>query len=121
MYVKRFWIIICAFSKFCWRSFICGRKNKNVKERAVLFRQTLEDLGSVFIKFGQFLSLRPDLMPNEYCRELFYLLEKVPPFSSNKVVKVFLEEFNSTPEKLFRSFKSQPFASASFRRMAVKF
>ncbi|MDP3093935.1 MAG: AarF/UbiB family protein [bacterium] len=114
--LKRFSKIISAFYSYFWRAFVKTRGNTSeaTQKRAFLLRQTLENLGSVFIKFGQFLSLRPDFMPPEYCRELFYLLENVPPFSSAEVIKAFKEDFNTTPDKLFSVFKTTSFAAASF-------
>ncbi len=115
-YLKRLFKIIDVFSGYFWQAFIKlkGCSQEITKSRAILLRYCLERLGSVFIKFGQFLSLRPDLIPPEYCRELFYLLENVPPFSENDVIRVFQEEFNTTPEKLFPMFKMAPVAAASF-------
>lgn len=105
--IKRLLKIIRVFSGYFWQKKIGAT-------RAILFRKCLERLGSVFIKFGQFLSLRPDLVSPEYCRELFYLLENVPSFSAGKVLEVFQEEFNTTPGKLFSTFKMMPIAAASF-------
>ncbi|MFH2021606.1 MAG: AarF/UbiB family protein [archaeon] len=80
-------------------------------------RESLEKLGSVFIKFGQLLSLRPDLIPEEYCNELFYLLENVPSFDKEEVDKIFLGEFGKTPDQIFTNFKYAPVGSASFSQV----
>src|ERR1041384_7275769 len=45
------------------------------------FRRRLERLGPTFIKLGQLLALRPDLIPQEYCDELMHLMDQVPPYS----------------------------------------
>lgn len=101
--------IVSSFIAFYWQAFVQKKNN-----RAVLLRETLQNLGSVFIKFGQLLALRPDFLPLSYCQELFYLLENVPPFSYSDVEKTFQKDFGISPNKLFKSFEKQPFAAASF-------
>lgn len=114
--IRRLCAIVYSFTIYAWTAFvrIKGNSVEKTKKRAILFRQTIEGLGSVFVKFGQFLSLRPDFIPIEYCRELFYLLESVPSFPFSEAEKIFLEEFDTRPDKLFASIKTTPFAAASF-------
>jgi len=114
--LKRLTEIIFVFIIFFWRAFIRLKGNEKATEekRAILLRKTLEKLGSVFIKFGQLLSLRPDFLPIFYCQELFFLLENVPPFSYDEVVKTFQKEFSSRPDSLFKTFIKKPVAAASF-------
>jgi len=107
---------ICrVFGRLYWSAFAPRRKARSlsVPQKAQLFRKSLEELGSVFVKFGQFLSMRPEFLPWEYCDELFALLEDVPPFSSAEVEQVFRAEFGKPPEQIFRKFGKTPFASAS--------
>lgn len=77
-------------------------------------RRTLEELGSTFIKLGQFLSLRVDLLPPEYCGEFLKLLDRVPPFSFAEVERVLEEDLGAPWARLFRAFDREPCASASF-------
>lgn len=77
-------------------------------------RRTLEELGSTFIKLGQFLSLRVDLIPQEYCGEFLKLLDRVPPFPFAEVERTLIEDLGAPPTQLFRAFGPEPFASASF-------
>lgn len=77
-------------------------------------RKTFEDLGGVFIKFGQILSVRYDLLSSEYCEELLSLLDKVKPMTSAEIDKVFLTEFKKLPSVIFAEFNYLPLASASF-------
>jgi ubiquinone biosynthesis protein len=77
------------------------------------FRALLEDLGGTFIKFGQVLSLQPDLVPSSYCEELFDLLDRVPPFDYSEVERVFLQDHGCEPAEIFDTFDRVPFASAS--------
>jgi len=61
-------------------------KKENIPTE-VRLRKTLERLGPTFIKFGQVLSVRPDLLPKNYIKELEKLQDSVPPFSFNEVKK----------------------------------
>lgn len=80
-------------------------------------RLTLEKLGPTFIKFGQVLSLRPDLMPKEYIRELGKLQDDVPPFSSEKAKKILERELGGPISKFFLKFDDKPIASASIAQV----
>ena len=86
----------------------------SIQKKSILLRTTLEKLGSVFVKMGQFLSMRPDFLPLEYCEEMFYLLEDVDPFPETEMYRIFAKEFGKKPEQLFTKFEKKPFASASF-------
>jgi ubiquinone biosynthesis protein len=94
------------------------------------FRRFFEDAGGTFLKFGQILSLQPDLIPREYCNALFDLLDSVPPFEFEEVEATFKEDLGRAPSEIFDSFEPTPFASASIgqvheawldgRKLAVK-
>ena len=77
------------------------------------FRKALEDLGPGFIKLGQILSTRQDVLPADFVRELHHLQDKVPPFSMEKVKTVFEEDFESNIENMFSEFCETPIAAAS--------
>ncbi|WP_419470329.1 ABC1 kinase family protein [Candidatus Kuenenia sp.] len=81
--------------------------------RAVRLRKVLEELGPTFIKFGQILSVRPDLIPLDLCEELSKLQDRVPPFPYEDVKKQIKDSFGKLPEELFSSFDPVPFAAAS--------
>ena len=83
------------------------------ESRAVRLRKVLEELGPTFIKLGQTLSVRPDLVPMDLCYELSKLQDRVPPFDYEDVKKQIKESFGSYPDKLFASFDPVPFAAAS--------
>ncbi|MGB0757333.1 MAG: ABC1 kinase family protein [Patescibacteria group bacterium] len=114
--IKRFFIILNILGKWYWRSFIRIRSADDVsnQKRAQTLRESLEHLGSVFVKFGQLLAMRPDILSRAYCRELFYLLDDVPPFSSEIIKRTIVEDFGKSPEFLFESFDESPIAAASF-------
>jgi len=77
------------------------------------FRMALEELGPTFIKLGQVLSTRPDLISPEYLNELEKLQDNVPPFPFAEVEEIFLAETGKKPSELFQEFNEQPMAAAS--------
>jgi predicted unusual protein kinase regulating ubiquinone biosynthesis (AarF/ABC1/UbiB family) len=80
---------------------------------AVRTRQALEKLGGTWVKLGQALSLRFDLLPAAFCYEFFKLLNAVPPFDYAQVREIVKRELGDYPEALFLTFEEAPFASAS--------
>ena len=76
-------------------------------------RLAFEQLGGAWIKLGQMLALRFDLLPAAYCDELFKLLNQVAPFSYAEVRKIIRQELGSEPDVIFRSFAPESFAAAS--------
>ena len=80
-------------------------------------RMALEELGPTFIKLGQLLSVRPDIVPPDYLKELTKLQDTVPPFSYEGVRKIFQEELGREPTELFSSFGSEPLAAASISQV----
>ena len=76
-------------------------------------RLAMEALGPVFVKFGQLLSTRPDLIPPDIAAELCLLQDKVPPFDKQQFVSVVEKALGNPVEKLFASFEREPLASAS--------
>lgn len=94
-------------------------------------RRALERLGGGWIKLGQLLALRFDLLPAAYCVELFNLLDRVAPIPYAEVERTLRAELGRTLGELFASFEPEPFGSASIgqvhgavlhdgRRVAVK-
>jgi len=76
-------------------------------------RRTLEELGPTFIKIGQVLSGRADLLPTEYIRELSKLLDAAPPVPTPQIVARIEEELGAPLSECFASFETTPIASAS--------
>lgn len=76
-------------------------------------RLVFEELGPTFIKLGQLLSTRPDLIPAPYLEELAKLQDNIPPFSIEEVRAIFAEELGKPPEVLFAEFDTVPLAAAS--------
>lgn len=76
-------------------------------------RLMLEELGPTYIKFGQILSTRYDILPKEYITELEKLQDTVPPFGYGEVCGIISEEFGKPIDDIFASFSHQPLATAS--------
>jgi len=90
-----------------------GRERVEKLTRAVRIRMAFEELGPSYIKLGQILSTRPDLVPIDFIREFAKLLDKVPSFPFIEVEKIFAADFGAHPTDLFEAFEETPFASAS--------
>ncbi len=82
-------------------------------------RRAIVELGPTFIKFGQMLSLRPDLVGVALSDELKELQSNVPPDPPDVVKKIFNEELGKQPEELFEKFDMEPVASASIGQAHV--
>ena len=76
-------------------------------------RLVFEELGPTFIKLGQLLSTRPDLVPADFLDELAKLQDEVPPFSLAEIHTIFQEELGRSPDEIFHYFDSEPLAAAS--------
>ena len=76
-------------------------------------RLAFEELGPTFIKFGQILSTRHDLIPEEYIRELSKLQDRVPPFEFIEAKKMVEKELGKNIDEIFSEFDKEPIASAS--------
>ena len=76
-------------------------------------RLAIESLGGAWLKLGQMLALRYDLLPAAYCDELFGLLNRVAPFRYEDVRRIVREELGADPEVVFASFERESFAAAS--------
>ena len=82
-------------------------------ERAEALADDLERMGPTFIKLGQVLSTRHDLLPPEYVEALSRLQDKVAPFPYEETERILDEDLKIRPSKAFRSFEREPLASAS--------
>ena len=92
------------------------KQEKELKTE-VMLRRTLERLGPTFIKLGQVLSVRPDLVPKEYSKELEKLQDRVPSFSFDDVKSVIEKDFGNGIDDLFLNFEKKPIASASISQV----
>ena len=85
--------------------------------RGERLRKALEDLGPIFVKFGQVLSTRRDLMPPDLADELAKLQDRVPPFDPDLAIAQIVKSLGAHPDQLFSSFDRTPIASASIAQV----
>ncbi len=81
--------------------------------QGVRLRRALEELGPIFVKFGQALSTRRDLLPPEIADELAKLQDQVPPFPSEEALAIVEKAFGVRPAEVFADFTPEPLAAAS--------
>jgi predicted unusual protein kinase regulating ubiquinone biosynthesis (AarF/ABC1/UbiB family) len=120
LFDKRFWELLTTLLRFFVGSFLTvlfPKKNTTRearrREKAERIKDLLIELGPTFIKLGQFLSVRRDVLPEEVADELKCLQDKVPPFNLQLVRKTIVSDLGKSPEELFSDFSQTPLASAS--------
>ena len=84
-----------------------------ISERGRHLRAMLEELGPTFVKFGQLLSMRPDILPPDVIAELRGLQDDVRPFASSDAQRVIQQDLDQSLERLFLEFDETPIAAAS--------
>ncbi|HEY7834048.1 MAG TPA: AarF/UbiB family protein [Ktedonobacterales bacterium] len=97
-----------------------GRLDGKPSQPAVLgrnLRGALEEAGGIFVKLGQILSTRSDLLPPEVIAELAQLQDRVPPVAWAEVEALLTRELGAPPAKVFASFETMPVASASIAQV----
>ena len=90
---------------------------RHTAPRGQRLREALERLGPIFVKFGQVLSTRRDLLPPDISNELAKLQDRVPPFPAAVAVAIIERQLGKPLEQLFISFEQQPVASASIAQV----
>ncbi len=85
--------------------------------RGVRLRRAFERLGPIFVKFGQVLSTRRDLLPPDIADELAQLQDNVPPFASSRSIAIVERAFGKPVSEVFASFEAEPVASASIAQV----
>ncbi len=119
LFSHRLFLIICTIWKFARFNCLPTKIKANSqyidrrKARACQLRESLTALGVTFIKLGQFLSMRPDILPVELTEELSLLQDQVPPFPFAQVKAIVERELDAKLDQLFQSFDLTPIASAS--------
>ncbi|XP_051129415.1 uncharacterized protein LOC127250269 [Andrographis paniculata] len=91
-----------------WRFFV-----HDVNKRSVKFREALIRLGPFYIKLGQALSTRPDILPSVYCQELAKLQDQIPPFPTHIAIKSVESQLGMPLSQIFADFSKEPIAAAS--------
>lgn len=85
--------------------------------RGEALRQSLEQLGPLFVKFGQALSTRPDILPDDVAQELCKLHDNVPPFPSDQALDIIAKAYGQSAWDVFAEFDPIPLASASIAQV----
>ncbi|MBX2848594.1 MAG: ubiquinone biosynthesis regulatory protein kinase UbiB, partial [Acidiferrobacterales bacterium] len=88
-------------------------KQSLAEASSIRIRKALEELGPVFIKLGQALSTRPDLLPIDVALELSKLQDQVPPFSGEQAIAIIKDCYGDDYEEIFATVDAEPMASAS--------
>ncbi len=104
---------VIAFAFGVWFDSKLGKKVKTDRRRAVQLRELLTRLGPAYIKIGQALSTRPDLVPPVYLEEFTQLQDKLPPFPNELAYQFIEEEIGARPEEIYTDLTPDPIAAAS--------
>jgi ubiquinone biosynthesis protein len=89
------------------------RGRSSIERRAVRLRLGLEKIGGTFVKFGQQVAMRIDLVPWEYCVELSKMLDKMPPFSRDEALAIIERNTGKAWPEIFSVFDPEPIGAAS--------
>jgi predicted unusual protein kinase regulating ubiquinone biosynthesis (AarF/ABC1/UbiB family) len=106
-------IPILNFALGLWLDKITKRSKQNLSKRATQIRRLLTKLGPAYIKIGQALSTRPDLVPPQFLEELAQLQDNIPAFSNEIAYQFIEEELGDRPEAIYAEISDLPIAAAS--------
>ncbi|NEN95485.1 MAG: AarF/ABC1/UbiB kinase family protein [Moorea sp. SIO3I7] len=122
-YRSRPWVVIWRCLRIVWgfASFVFSikldqwrnRTEQNKLKRATQLRELLTNLGPTFIKVGQALSTRPDLIRQDFLDELIKLQDQLPPFDNAIALSIIEQELGRSIQKLFSQISPRPVAAAS--------
>jgi predicted unusual protein kinase regulating ubiquinone biosynthesis (AarF/ABC1/UbiB family) len=121
-YRRRPWLVVGRLLQIIWMftGFVLGllwdastKAGQATPERANQLRRVITVLGPTYIKVGQALSTRPDLVRADFLQELTKLQDQLPPFSNDVAMAIILEELGRSPEKVFAELSPMPVAAAS--------
>ena len=93
------------------------RRDSHKESLGARLRMALIELGPIFVKFGQSLSTRPDLLPKDVAMELAQLQDRVPPFPSEEALAIIEGAYGKTVGEVFASFDTEPLAAASIAQV----
>jgi len=96
-----------------WWDKTTGKTNQQAPKRAKEIRVLLTKLGPAFIKIGQALSTRPDIVPPAYMNELAQLQDQLPAFSNEQAFQFIREELGANPQDIYAEISPNPIAAAS--------
>jgi predicted unusual protein kinase regulating ubiquinone biosynthesis (AarF/ABC1/UbiB family) len=102
-----------SFTFSLWWDKVRGKSIENERIQAIQLRDILTKLGPAYIKVGQALSTRPDLVPPTYLDELSKLQDQLPSFPNEVAFRFIEEELGERPEEIYAELSAQPIAAAS--------
>jgi predicted unusual protein kinase regulating ubiquinone biosynthesis (AarF/ABC1/UbiB family) len=107
-----FWTFLLFVGGLWWDK-RTGQVERKQPYRAAQLREILTTLGPAYIKVGQALSTRPDLVPPNYLEELTHLQDQLPPFPNEVAFRFIEEELGAPPDKIYAELSPDPIAAAS--------
>ncbi|MBE9182587.1 AarF/ABC1/UbiB kinase family protein [Oculatella sp. LEGE 06141] len=107
-----FWAFFVFAARLWWDKRL-GQVERKQSRRAAQLREILTRLGPAYIKVGQALSTRPDLVPPNYLEELTKLQDQLPPFPNELAYQFIEEELGAPPDKIYAELSPHPIAAAS--------
>ena len=115
IFIPRLLQIVISLFTLTFRMLLQGSSTdkKTHKNLAIYLLKTLTNLGPCFIKVGQALSTRPDLVRKDWLEELTKLQDDLPPFDHKKAINTIEEELGAPVKQIFEEFPEKPIASAS--------
>ena len=111
--LRRVWQIHSAVRKYGLMEFFGREPGKHDRPRGERLRLALTELGPVFVKLGQALSTRPDIIPADIAGELAKLQDQVPPFPGEEARRIVEQSLGKPISEVFAEFETVPMASAS--------
>jgi ubiquinone biosynthesis protein len=112
--LRRLGVWIGAFASFQNATLIDRWRGLDaVERRAVRLRQTFEHIGGTFVKIGQQMSSRLDMLPVQYCQELANMLDNFPPFPTEQAIATIERTTGKKLDEIFSAFDPEPIGSAS--------
>ncbi len=112
-------VLFARFAIGLWWDKIRGKNPKQERKRAIHLREMLTDLGPTYIKVGQALSTRPDLVPPVYLDELTTLQDKLPSFPNEVAFRFIEEELGKSPQEIYAEISEKPIAAASLGQVYI--
>ncbi|WP_043769298.1 ubiquinone biosynthesis regulatory protein kinase UbiB [Algiphilus aromaticivorans] len=117
MKITRLWRILAVARRYRLRELLRGDITVDAAAKGERLRLALEELGPVFVKFGQALSTRPDLLPPEIATELARLQDRVPPFPAVEARAEIERALGRSIDEVYVDFEAEPMASASIAQV----
>ena len=110
--INIFWPMLMFALKLFWDK-QTGQLETHQRKRAIQIRELITRLGPAYIKVGQALSTRPDLVPSTYLDELSRLQDQIPPFPNELAFQFIEEELGQPPHQIYAELSDNPIAAAS--------